>query len=123
MILIKILQVLCYKVFLCYSVFIYFLMLLLCYSSVCVEMIFFCVIILKFCVINYHPKYFKCKIIDKKTNLKKRKKLDLGRRITINPRSFMMMKKLIRKMKWSMKTATSRFKNQKCLPSAIWLFF
>ncbi len=55
MILIKILQVLCYKVFLCYSVFIYFLKLLLCYSSVCVEMIFLCVIILKLCVINYHP--------------------------------------------------------------------
>ena len=57
-----------------------------------------------------------------KQTKKKRKKLDLMRRIAINQRGFMMMMmKLIMKMKWNLKTATSRFKSQKCLPSAIWL--
>ena len=41
--------------FLCYSVFKNIFKLLLCYSSVCVGMIFFWVTIMTFCVINFYP--------------------------------------------------------------------
>ena len=44
------------KCFLCYEVFLKFNFLVLCYSRVCVELMFFCVKIKANCVIIVHPK-------------------------------------------------------------------